>query len=308
MILKKVFLISLLVMICGCFTYPKRVKRAFYHKKRNPHSIYPQMKMIDMGIFHLHAPVKKQPITIGSFYMSQYEITNSQFAYFLNDVKDTAAWYYDSEDSIQYIALVQHPDFNIEFNANHQYQPKEGYENHPVTCVTYFGAEEYCRWLTQHYAQVQEIPLDNIPRFRLPSFYEWGAAASQSIYQDSIPETKFVASDDANKVAWYQENAQKITHPVGMKRKNRYGIYDMSGNVAEWCEDEYPLKDFSYVDWFSMYYYRGDSSVVRGGSFLDDTLALEKKHYRGFPIDSASTSIVFRIVQTYLGKSSGVEF
>ena len=71
----------------------------------------------------------------------------------------------------------------------------------------------------------------NANGYRLPTLKEWQYAASGG------QKFKYSGSDNINEVGWYNENSGKKTHPVAQKRPNGYGLYDMSGNLLEWCWD-----------------------------------------------------------------------
>lgn len=72
--------------------------------------------------------------------------------------------------------------------------------------------------------------------YRLPTEAEWQHAANAA---EHPPPYIYAGSDDIDEVAWYQENSDERTNPVGRKLPNDLGIYDMSGNVTEWCWDMY---------------------------------------------------------------------
>lgn len=86
--------------------------------------------------------------------------------------------------------------------------------------------------------------------FRLPTVAEWEYAC----YGGS--ETEYCGSNDINSVAWYKDNSNGATHPVGQKQANGYGLYDMSGNVWEWMQD-----------WYDNSHY---GRTLRGGSWYNE--------------------------------------
>ncbi len=103
-------------------------------------------------------------------------------------------------------------------------------------------------------------------RYRMPTEAEWELAAREALLTQKYP---YSGSYNVDEVAWYCDNAENRTHPVGQKKPNPRGIYDMSGNVFELC-----------YDWFGMYSTAhqtnpiGPSSgtyrIIRGGSYVDN--------------------------------------
>jgi len=102
--------------------------------------------------------------------------------------------------------------------------------------------------------------------FRLPTEAEWEYAARGGKYS---LDYLFAGGDFVKAVAWYKTNSGNSTHEVGEKRPNELGIFDMSGNVAEWCEDFY---DHNYYNISSSDNPAGPvdgvNKVNRGGSWL----------------------------------------
>lgn len=129
-------------------------------------------------------------------------------------------------------------------------------DNLPVEQVSWDDCQEFIRKLNQ----LTEL------NFRLPTEAEWEYAARGGKMSRGY---KYAGSNTIGEVAWYDSNSGSKTHPVGTKQANELGLYDMSGNVREWCQDRYGAYSSS-----SQTTPTGPSSgsnrVFRGGSWIHD--------------------------------------
>ena len=137
----------------------------------------------------------------------------------------------------------------------------KGDTNRPVEKVSYVDALTYCSTVTKRERDARRLPLDYA--YRLPTEAEWEyacRAGTTNLYSfgDSVT--------NADQYAWTLENSDSITHPVGQKHANPWGLYDIHGNVWEWCSDwfgEYPATEISDP----LGPKQGKFKVFRGGSW-----------------------------------------
>ena len=128
----------------------------------------------------------------------------------------------------------------------------------PVGSVSWYDAQEFLQKLNDKTGK----------KYRLPTEAEWEFAARGGIKSKNY---KYSGSNDLNEVAWYIQDSDRKSHPVGQKKPNELGIYDMSGNVGEFCNDFYnenyykksPLLNPQGPE-------EGNERVIRGGSWADD--------------------------------------
>ena len=111
-------------------------------------------------------------------------------------------------------------------------------------------------------------------RFRLPTEAEWEFAARGG---NQSRHTQYSGSSRIDDVAWYWSNCGEKTHPVKTKQPNELGIYDMSGNVDEWCQDRYGSYG-SYAQTNPTGASSGSKRVLRGGGWLSEASWCRPSH------------------------------
>ena len=129
----------------------------------------------------------------------------------------------------------------------------------PVECVSWDDCQEFIRKLNEKTNR----------KFRLPTEAEWEFAARGG-NKGKNNNHKYAGNNIIDDVAWYSENSESQTHPVAQKQPNELGIYDMSGNVWEWCQDRYgKYSNNSQTNPTGQK--GGDNRVERGGGWYSST-------------------------------------
>ena len=138
----------------------------------------------------------------------------------------------------------------------------------------------------------EQLPKGKV--FRLPTEAEWEFAAKGG---NKAEATVYSGSSNVGDVAWYTTNAEDTTHPVASKQPNELGIYDMSGNVAEWCSDwEGDYSSGAQTNPTGPT--SGSRRIYRGGGW-DEYAILCRSVRRNYAVPTSSfSSIGFRLVLT----------
>lgn len=179
-------------------------------------------------------------------------------------------------------------------------------ENHPVETISWTQAMEYCRRLTERETVAKRLP--EKAYFRLPTEAEWEYAAARQDKSSAASQgdTALVTkSKDTTcpltDIAWFQENSDNNTHPVKTKKPNVLGLYDMLGNVSEWCLDDYGAYSSEKVEDPINETHSGQK-IRRGGSWASVATRCGSSERVGVSPDCRCALIGFRVVLSQSGK------
>ena len=236
--------ILLLFIICVCSVYgqSKDTNITFIVK-----GVSFEMIFVDSGTFLMGCSdeskechsneIPAHKVTLSNFYMGKYEVTQK-------------LWY-----AVMGITIEQQHKLASTVSIF-----SEG-DDLPIYYINHNECVEFC-------AKLNKLLSNQLPKgykFRIPTEAQWEYAARGGNKSEGY---KYSGSNSIDEVAWYSENSGKKTHEVGTKAANELGIYDMSGNVYEWCRDG----NNNYLDTAAtnpMYYNTNSVYVMRGGGIFE---------------------------------------
>ncbi len=231
-----------------------------------------KMGSTNLKVFLSSAENDEKPahsVTVSSFYMSKYEVTQKE-----------------------YKSIIDRDPSDIGRGIGDKY---------PVNNIDWYEAVEYCNALSKKEGLTPVYSGSgmsmrcnfNANGYRLPTEAEWEYAARGG---NSSKGYTYAGSNTIGNVAWYKDNSGSETHPVGTKQPNELGLYDMSGNVSEWCWDWYG--NYSSSSQNDPSGASSDSSRVdRGGSWGHDaSFSRSANRNRFIPVGRISI-LGFRVVR-----------
>jgi formylglycine-generating enzyme len=241
---------------------------------------YPKMIDVVGGNFTMRdvSDILIHEVRVNSFKMAETETTVWQYFLYLRAKRqkpqDTPAWQYEG--------------------------------NNPMVNMTWYDAVEYCNWVSerQNWERAYTIVAGNTiangqaKGYRLPTEAEWEYAARDGQYQGPYKYYRYYSGNgDIDSVAWYNSNSSSRTQPVKRLKANALGLYDMSGNVWEWCFDWHSEKYniSSNKQWIGPR--SGARRVVRGGSWGGSSTYCDVTHRNWYPPDYHVNDCGFRCVR-----------
>lgn len=189
---------------------------------------------------------------VSDFYLGKYEVTVGQYRKFVQET-------HYRTDSENRDGCLHGSEWRFDENISWRTPGFIQDDNHPVVCVSWNDAQAFIQWLNNSGGK----------SYRLPTEAEWEYSARSKGKTEKYAGTN--NGDELGEYAWYNANSGNHTHPVGQKTQNSLGLYDMTGNAWEWCQD-----------WFAEDYYSrsprnnpsgppfGSSLILRGGSWYSD--------------------------------------
>lgn len=220
--LKKIIAFALITITYGQISAQTNAKS--YTQNIDGTKLTFDMQSIPAGKFKMgnkNGKADEKPVhevQLEAFWIGKYEVTWNIFEPFIYRDYEKQASITAIPSAVDAVTRPTKPYLDMTFGM--------GKENQPAVAMTQYNAIQFCKWL---YARTGIF-------YRLPTEAEWEYACKAGT------NTTYSFGDNAADLkdyAWYADNSDNKTHPVGQKKPNPWGLYDMHGNVAEWTYDQY---------------------------------------------------------------------
>ena len=240
------------------FIEPKMVK--IIHQKPEI-TMTIEMVHLPKGTFTMGEGDSKKEVTIEhEFELGKYPVTIGEYMAFVEDTQTHYPEWLEKDNK-----------YNLETGTDDYYKKINQNLKAPIVGVSWHDAVAFCTWLSEKTKH----------EYRLPTETEWEYACRAGT------TTKWSFGDDEkelDKYAWYNDNSKDSAEIVGQKEPNDWKLFDMHGNVWEWCEDWYNEKE--------------ESKVLRGGSW-NFSPYITRSAFRDWDFPSIrSYRVGFRLLRT----------
>jgi formylglycine-generating enzyme required for sulfatase activity len=234
----------------------------------------------------------RHEVCLDGFWMAKSEVNRGQFAQFIRETG------YRTDADKKGTAWINNKDTDWKWKEMSGYNwEKAGYyqeDTHPAVCVSWNDAKAFIKWLSvktdQNFALPTEAQWEYAARGGTDFMRFWGPNDSEACkYANVADKENWNPSFPCN-------DGYKFTAPVDTFRANPFGLYDMLGNVWEWCEDIYDKNAYSKHSRNNPLITSGGSSrVIRGGSWSNDPWSVRAANRSGGTADSRSNGLGFRL-------------
>jgi len=288
-------------------TPPVQLGKSFRDKLKDG-SLGPEFVQIPGGTFQMGSndgedyEKPAHTVSVKSFAMGKYEVTRGEFKKFV----EATNYQTDAENEGNGCAVIYGSDWDINDRLNWKNPSFKQDDKHPVVCVSWNDAKNYARWLSEQTGKSYHLPSEAQWEYvakTVTSKYCWGDNANESCHYGNI------ADENAKVIRRYFDKTARITarcndgyvftSPVGIFLPNKFGLYDITGNVLEWSDDAWhhnytgaPIDGSSWIN--------GEDNgirVVRGSSWVFNSKNCTNRSNSNYHADASSYNLGFRIAR-----------
>jgi formylglycine-generating enzyme required for sulfatase activity len=217
-------------------------------------------------------------------WLGVHEVTRGQFRRFVDERGYTTEAERDGKEGHRWVDGQWKQDPRFVWNRDDS--GVERADDHPVHNVTWNDAAAFCKWLSEKEGETTQLPTEAQWEYacRAGTTRAWHSGDDEGALKDH---------------AWFAFTTDRKSHPVGQKKSNPWGLYDMHGNVWEWC-----------ADWYDKDYYAGSPSddprgpssgsrrVLRGGGWVDRPWDCRSSFRAGLSPEFRGDSLGFRVARS----------
>lgn len=237
-------------------------------------------------------------VTLESFFMGKYEVTNAQFCQFLNEkgnqLEDKTEWIkLDGAWESEKCRIIQNDS---------RFSVAPGFDNYPIIYISWDAAVAYCQWLSNKTGKAYRLPTEAEWEFAagngsIHTKYSWGNDNPSGPKGGNVADEALKRNFPKWDIFSGYDDGFIYNAPAGSFAANDFGLYDMTGNVWEWCSDWYAEYNKSN-DQNPVGPLNGTKKVIRGGGWLGSPEACRVPDRYSGTRDHRGHSMGFRVAMT----------